>query len=427
MPRRHYTPKLRRHKPSQQGVVTLNGRDYYLGSWPAETRKPPEDVRQAYDAKVAEWLAAGRSLPAVNDGAPTLTVNGLILAFYRHAEQHYRRPDGTHTSELADYRKSLRPLRELFGRLPVVDFSPLKLKAVRQKMLEADLCRRVINQRIRRIVRMYKWGVAEELVPETVYRALTAVTGLQYGRSPARESKPVKPVPEAFVSAVLPHVLPPVRAMIHLQRLTGMRPGEVCVMRACDLDTSGPVWLYRPGSDQGPDGQHKTAHHGKQRIIPLGPQAQAIVRPFLTLDTQAYLFSPRLALEQYRAELRSRRKTKVQPSQVNRRRRKPQKRPGERYTSCSYDRAIAKGCDKADRASRQQAIEEGMDAGEAAGREFVAHWHPNQLRHSHGTEVRRRFGLEAAQVALGHSQANVTQVYAERDLGLAIKVAAAIG
>jgi integrase len=49
------------------------------------------------------------------------------------------------------------------------------------------------------------------------------------------------------------------------------------------------------------------------------------------------------------------------------------------------------------------------------------------LRHSHASEVRRRFGLEAAQVALGHSSADVTQVYCERDLKLAESVAQAVG
>ena len=37
------------------------------------------------------------------------------------------------------------------------------------------------------------------------------------------------------------------------------------------------------------------------------------------------------------------------------------------------------------------------------------HWHPNQLRHSYATKVRREHGLEAAQVLLGHSRADVTQ------------------
>src|SRR5262245_47078611 len=106
MPRlKHIVPRLRRHKASEQAVVTLNGHDHYLGSWPAARRKPSEDVKRAYDAKIAEWLAAGRSPPLNNSDAPALTVNELILKFWRHAEQHYRRLDGTPTHELRDYRR----------------------------------------------------------------------------------------------------------------------------------------------------------------------------------------------------------------------------------------------------------------------------------------------------------------------------------
>ena len=54
-------------------------------------------------------------------------------------------------------------------------------------------------------------------------------------------------------------------------------------------------------------------------------------------------------------------------------------------------------------------------------------WHPNQLRHLHATEIRKRFGLEAAQVAMGHSRAEVTQIYAERNLALAEKKASEVG
>jgi integrase len=49
------------------------------------------------------------------------------------------------------------------------------------------------------------------------------------------------------------------------------------------------------------------------------------------------------------------------------------------------------------------------------------------LRHTFATEVRREYGLEAAQVLLGHSRADVTQVYAERDLTLAVRVATEAG
>jgi integrase len=300
------------------------------------------------------------------------------------------------------------------------------------------LSRGVINQRVGRLVRMFRWGVAEELVPETVHRALATVKGLEKGRCTVRETKPVKPVPVAHVEAVLPHVLPPVAAMIRMQLLTGARPGEVCVMRGCDIDTTGDVWLYRPA-------RHKTKHRGKSRIIAIGPKAQEVVCPFLLVrcpgcgagGTAAalgwtrglcatchprraadslsgarpedlpdrYVFSPREAVEQMRAAMRARRKTKVQPSQRVRRVRTPRRAPGERYTPLSYLYAIRRTC-----------LKLGIEP-----------WHPHQLRHSHATEVRKRYGLEAAQVTLGHSRAAVTEIYAERDLGLALKVAAEMG
>lgn len=65
--------------------------------------------------------------------------------------------------------------------------------------------------------------------------------------------------------------------------------------------------------------------------------------------------------------------------------------------------------------------------GRACKRAGVPPWRPNQLRHTSGTRVRKELGLEAAQVWLGHSKADVTQIYAERNLGLARKVAARFG
>jgi integrase len=125
------------------------------------------------------------------------------------------------------------------------------------------------------------------------------------------------------------------------------------------------------------------------------------------------------------AERRAARKTPLysrQKPKLN-----PKRAPGARYTPLSYGQAIRIASKKADAAARAKAIADGMPADEAENKVFVPRWHPNQLRHTHATEVRRRFGLEASQVALGHAQANITEVYAERDLGLAVKVAAEIG
>src|SRR5262249_24242296 len=155
----------------------------------------------------------GRRLPAAAGASGSdLTVNELILAFWKHAELHYRHPDGTPTSELGDYRLSLRPLRELYGHSPTREFGPLALKAVRQRMVDAGLARGVVNQRVGRVKRLFRWGVSEEFVRHAVYATLATVAGLARGRSPARETEPVKPVPEEFIRAVMPFVLPPVAA-----------------------------------------------------------------------------------------------------------------------------------------------------------------------------------------------------------------------
>src|SRR4029079_4724533 len=120
----------------------------------------------------------------------------------------------------------------------------------------------------------------------SVYHGLQAVGGLKKGRTEARESRDVRPVAVTVVEATLPHLSRQVGAMIRVQMLTGMLPGEVVIMRGIDLDTTGIVWFYRPASDQGPHGRHKTAHHGHQRVVAIGPKAQEVLRQFLKTDLE---------------------------------------------------------------------------------------------------------------------------------------------
>ena len=302
-------------------------------------------------------------------------------------------------------------------------------------MVEMRHCRGRINRDIGRIKRLFRWATSKQLVPSTVYPLLATLPGLRAGRSAAKETSPVKPVPEEFVGAALPHMPAQVQAMVELQQATGMRPSEVCAMRGIDLDTSGPVWLYRPGSDQGEHGAHKTAWRGHDRVISLGPKAQAILKPWLRLNVTEYLFQPRESREAFDAERKAKRTSKVPPSQSKRRRKlKPKRKPGERYNVISYTHAIYRACTVAHRRTCkdcQRQIDESRKDRTKRLRKCpglrACLWSPNRLRHSFGTEVRRRYGLEAAQVLLGHQKANVTQVYAERNLGLAQTVAAEIG
>jgi integrase len=395
-------PKYRHYKPKDLAVVRIDGRDVYLGKYDS-----PESWEK-YGRVIAEWRTRGIGPPAPGRGGagvPPLpepaapSVSEVILAFWRFAEVHYRRADGTPTGEIDAYRRTLRPLRQLYGSTPAAEFGPLRLKAVRRAIIEAGICRKTTNQRIRRIVRMFGWAVENELVPGTVHHALKAVKPLARGRSGARETGPVKPVPDALVDAIRPHVSRQVWAMIELQRLTGMRPGEVTIMRTIDLDTSGKVWVFIPES-------HKTEHHGKERPIYIGPRAQAILRPWLRAELTAYLFSPREAMEEQWAARRAARKTPLTPSQRGRKRKKkPGRAPGESYSTRAYYHAVRRGC---------------VGAG-------VEPWHPNQLRHNAATWLRKEYGLDVARVILGHSSPAVTEVYAEVDRAKALAVMEQVG
>lgn len=116
----------------------------------------------------------------------------------------------------------------------------------------------------------------------------------------------------------------------------------------------------------------------------------------LDRPTDAYLFSPRDAERERRDKCKTHRRTNRKPNPV-----KTERKLGEHYTAASYRRAVERACGKAG----------------------VPVWTPHRLRHNAATEIRQEFGLEAAQVMLGHSRADVTQIYAERDSELALKVA----
>ena len=398
MPRpKNPVPTYRQHRPSGRAVVTLtdaNGRrrDVYLGAYGS-----PES-KAAYARLVAQIRAT--PAPVAADPGERL-VSDLVMAFWSHAEQHYRRADGTPTSEIEEYRGAVRILATLYASTPAAEFGPLALQSVRQAMIDRGWCRKRVNQQIGRLKRLFKWAASQELIPGAVYQSLTTLGGLQRGRTEARETEPVKPVAPEHVEAILPFLTPTVRAMVELQRLTGMRPGEVRAIRAGDIDRSGPLWLYRPP-------EHKMSYRGRSKSLPLGPRAVAVLSPLLFgRKPDDYLFSA-VRAKQERAEARRQaRKSPVPPSQVCRAKptRLLKRRPRPWFSAEGYSSAISRACKKAG----------------------VPHWHPNQLRHTFATDIRKRFGLEAAQVLLGHARADVTQVYAERNAGLAAEVMREVG
>src|SRR5262249_41916214 len=149
-------------------------------------------------------------------------------------------------------------------------------------------------------------------------------------------------------------------------------------------------------------------HHGHKREIYIGPRGQAIIRSYLKTDLQAYLFSPNDAREDRFRIMREKRKSRVQPSQVCRRKKRPKKLPQDHYTVASYRRAISYACQQAFsvpehlqprlKADGKRETRKEWRAGLAPEEKAEIHrwhrehsWHPHQLRHNAATNLRKEF------------------------------------
>src|SRR5262250_985808 len=130
-----HVPKYRRHS-SGQARVTLAGKDHLLGPYNSAQSK------EAYRRLIAEW-AAGQGRFAPKPDAPPLSVNELILAYWKHPKAYYRF-DGKRGDE-ACLRDALKVVRSLYGRRPGCDFGPKALKACRQEMIAKGWSRSYTN------------------------------------------------------------------------------------------------------------------------------------------------------------------------------------------------------------------------------------------------------------------------------------------
>lgn len=409
-------PSYRRHKSSGQAVVYVKGREVYVGKYdsPKSHERYREFVekwlaQQAADAPKQAALDAEERLAQTINAANlrekrraggVVTLDELIFAYRRFARVYYVK-NGEVTREAELIKEVTGLLGTRYGQRSIEELGPVDLDEFREWVIdERDWERKSLNKQIGRFVRMYKWAVIKEICSPAAYQQLAALGGLRKGRTRARESMPVQPVDDATVDKTIPCLPEIVADMVRLQRLTGARPGEVCALRPRDIDRSEKVWLYRPDS-------HKTEHHGRERLIPVGPQAQKVVAAYLDREPDEHCFSAYETVQRARRRQQELREKHgyVLGKYAGKKPKGTKRLPAKRYVVGSYRMAIRRACKKAG----------------------VPVWTPNQLRHTAATEIRRRFGLEAAQVVCGHAQADVTQVYAERDPQLALRVAGELG
>ena len=340
------------------------------------------------------------------------TIAGLVQAYLTYARSYYLDSEGGSTGEPQHMKYATRPLIELFGPLELDLFGPLKLKEVRERMIDLGWSRKVINKRISQIKRLFKWAVSEQVVSPVLLQGLESVEGLRRGRTRAKEMPRVLPADERDIYAVLPFMPDVIADMVQIQLHTGMRPCELTIMRPCDIDQSGAIWHYQPY-------RHKMQHLEDvniKRIISIGPKAQKFIMPYLLRRADQYCFSPAESETKRRAVASANRKIPQSygNSPGTNKKDYPKRTPGDRYDTRGYGRAVRRAISKTNRQRKEQTLKDGI--------EFVEiKWTLYQLRHTAATKVRKEYGYESAGAALGHTNMSATAIYAERNQGLACK------
>ena len=219
MPRNSKSPPTYARHSSGQARVRVDGRVVYLGRYGS-----PES-KAKYAAIIARWSAERESGKTAE-----LTNDQLALAFLHYCEATFRK-DGKPTAYVDKVRAGLRYVVRDYGTQQAAEFSPRKLKRLRDHMIADGRSRRYINDLARVITRAFRWAASEELVDPGVPVGLATVEGLRKDRSKAREPESIHPVAADHVDAVLPHVSCQIAAVVQLQQLTGMRPSEVLILR----------------------------------------------------------------------------------------------------------------------------------------------------------------------------------------------------
>jgi len=358
------------------------------------------------DRKTADLVAAQMWRRALEQSKPQIDFDGkissLVNMYHQRNLSYYLPP----SREAANIKYAIFPLAQFFPNLLADDFTPLHLQEFRDQLI-TQLSRKLINARINHIKRMFKWAASQMMISSQTYLALTTVDGLRQGRSVARESKKVLPAPSQAVNAVIAYATDVIADMIRIQLLTGMRPGELCKMRPCDIDRTGEIWIYSPTRTHGGEYAHKTEWLGHKKQIAIGPKAQQILTKYLFRSADKYCFTPEESSHQARLRRTSARKTPMSCGN------KPgsNKKNTETFNPCFDTKSYRKHIVRIAKFIK------------------VTPWSPHQLRHSKATEIRsnNQFVPDDILATLGQRTQSMVDVYAELSFERAKRVAKITG
>jgi integrase len=198
-----------------------------------------------------------------------------------------QRPVGT--SDRYNVRRSMTLLYECFPNVDIATFDGDALEEYQRFLIGRNYDRKYINGKLVGFIKtLYRWGVRKKLVDKALTAEILSVPSLQYSER-IKENPDRKAAKPEDIEAVLPHVPEQIADMIVLQTLTGLRPSELCNMKAGEICTDANLFgenepVFKPV-------HHKTKWKGKDRAVPLGDVEMAIIRKYLPgTGEQGYLF-----------------------------------------------------------------------------------------------------------------------------------------
>ena len=379
-------PKLCKHSTGQARVV-IAGKTYYCGRWgSAESYLRHAEL-------IREWQERDGAPPpkAPNVVQASTTVGDLLDRHLEHIDATGRyRKNGEPTRTRAWIVAIGKAFRAFAGSMPVSRCTEATLVAFRDQLeRNQEITRRGINRKITTLLQVFRWGRVRGLVQKTVWADVSTIEPLKRGEvgDRAEHGRARRAVTPEEVQRIVAHCCPQVAAMLQLQVMCGMRPGEVLAMRWADIQKTGfdgsesGAWLYVvPGGG-------KTGHHGHVTRYFLMKAAQQILERFPATPLAA-IFSPAVAMAERRKKLRAARKSSVQPSQRERDR-AAQHDYADSWGINEYRRHILRAC-------------------ELAG---IKPFTPHEVRHGFVTWAANTLGLGAAAAAANHRNVTTTQRY----------------
>lgn len=284
-------PSYRLHKPSGRAVVTIHGKDYYLGVHGSTASK----------AKYEELIK----------NKVEQSLQNLTKHYLEHSKEYYRR-----STEVDRIKRAFELFHASVGEMESFQLTKFHLRKFLQACVGYNFCRRYTNQLFACLLRGFKWLSSNDFLAADTYHDLRLVEPLKAGRTNAIDHPVVSPAPMEDILTVVGSLQPMQAAMVLVQLYTGCRPGEMLAMSPTSIDQTVTPWVYTPN-------KHKNAHRGHSRKIYLGPKAQEAIAPWIN-PSFAFVFSPKKI------------KTKV-----------GERVPGNRYLSTSYSRMLLRACIRA--------------------------------------------------------------------------------